>query len=206
MVGLDNVDNTNDLSKPISTATQTALDLKAPINNPSFTGTITGITKAMVGLGNVDNTNDLSKPISTATQTALDLKANLNDPNFTGTLVAPTINASSALQISGTSTNTLYASKPWVQCVINSNGALLSGVTSVGRVTPTVTRTAAGSYDISFTSHPNGFHYTRSIQAGADSGFATGVISNVQANNCKVRLYNASQVLTDYQFSFIIFA
>jgi hypothetical protein len=31
MVGLDNVDNTNDLSKPISTATQTALDLKAPI-------------------------------------------------------------------------------------------------------------------------------------------------------------------------------
>ena len=30
-VGLDNVDNTSDANKPISTATQTALDLKAPI-------------------------------------------------------------------------------------------------------------------------------------------------------------------------------
>lgn len=28
---------------------------KAPINNPTFTGTVQGITKAMVGLGNVDN-------------------------------------------------------------------------------------------------------------------------------------------------------
>lgn len=28
---------------------------KAPINNPTFTGTVGGITKAMVGLGNVDN-------------------------------------------------------------------------------------------------------------------------------------------------------
>ena len=35
---------------------------------------------------------------------------------------------------------------------------------------------------------------------------AMGVISNVSAGSCKVRLYNASQVLTDYQFSFIIFA
>jgi hypothetical protein len=56
----------------------TVMDLigtKAPTNNPSFTGTVSGITKAMVGLGNVDNTSDASKPISTATQTALNLKA-----------------------------------------------------------------------------------------------------------------------------------
>ena len=39
MVGLSNVNNTTDELKPISTATQTALDLKAPIANPSFTGT-----------------------------------------------------------------------------------------------------------------------------------------------------------------------
>ena len=42
--------------------------------NPTFTGTVSGITKAMVGLGNVDNTSDMDKPISTATQTALDDK------------------------------------------------------------------------------------------------------------------------------------
>jgi hypothetical protein len=86
MVGLGNVDNTSDLNKPISTATQTALDLKAPINSPTFTGTVSGITNSMVGLGNVDNTSDANKPISTATQTALDLKAPINSPTFTGTV------------------------------------------------------------------------------------------------------------------------
>jgi hypothetical protein len=40
MVGLGNVDNTSDLVKPISTATQDALNLKAPINNPTFTGDV----------------------------------------------------------------------------------------------------------------------------------------------------------------------
>jgi hypothetical protein len=48
MVGLTNVDNTTDLSKPISTLTQIQLDLKAPINNPTFTGTISGIDKTMM--------------------------------------------------------------------------------------------------------------------------------------------------------------
>ena len=51
-----------------------ALDTKAPINNPTFTGTVSGVTKAMVGLSNADNTSDLSKPISTATQAALNTK------------------------------------------------------------------------------------------------------------------------------------
>lgn len=85
-VGLSNVDNTSDLNKPVSTATQTALNLKANINSPTFTGTVSGITKAMVGLANVDNTTDVNKPISAATQSALNLKANLDSPTFTGTV------------------------------------------------------------------------------------------------------------------------
>lgn len=40
MVGLGNVDNTTDANKPISTATQTALNLKAPLDSPTFTGTV----------------------------------------------------------------------------------------------------------------------------------------------------------------------
>ena len=40
-VGLGNVDNTSDANKPVSTAQQTALDLKAPIASPTFTGTVT---------------------------------------------------------------------------------------------------------------------------------------------------------------------
>ena len=65
-----------------------ALDLKAPLAGPTFTGTVSGITKSMVGLGNVDNTSDANKPVSTATQTALDLKANKAAPTFTGTVTA----------------------------------------------------------------------------------------------------------------------
>jgi hypothetical protein len=45
-VGLANVDNTSDANKPISTATQTALDLKAPLASPAFTGNPTAPTPA----------------------------------------------------------------------------------------------------------------------------------------------------------------
>ena len=40
MVGLAKVDNTSDLEKPISIAVQDALDLKASLASPSFTGTV----------------------------------------------------------------------------------------------------------------------------------------------------------------------
>ena len=39
-VGLGNVDNTSDANKPVSTAGQTALDLKANLASPTFTGTV----------------------------------------------------------------------------------------------------------------------------------------------------------------------
>lgn len=91
-VGLSNVDNTSDLNKPISTATQNALDNKVPItrkiNGKALNEDInlsasdvdarpSGWTpsKSDVGLGNVDNTSDLNKPISTATQNSLNTKA-----------------------------------------------------------------------------------------------------------------------------------
>jgi hypothetical protein len=72
----------------------------APIANPTFTGTVGGVTKSMVGLGSVDNTSDTDKPVSTATQTALNAKldsstasttyAPLASPALTGTPTAPT--------------------------------------------------------------------------------------------------------------------
>ena len=45
-LGLGNVNNTSDIDKPISTATQTALNLKATIASPTFTGTPTAPTAA----------------------------------------------------------------------------------------------------------------------------------------------------------------
>ena len=46
-VGLSNVDNTSDLSKPISTAQQSALDLKANLASPVLTGTPSAPTAAV---------------------------------------------------------------------------------------------------------------------------------------------------------------
>ena len=86
MVGLENVDNTSDADKPVSTATTTELALKAPLADPTFTGTVGGIDKTMVGLENVDNTSDADKPVSSAAANALALKAPLADPTFTGTV------------------------------------------------------------------------------------------------------------------------
>ena len=62
----------------------TDLGLKAPKADPTFTGTVAGITKSMVGLGNVDNTSDANKPVSTAQQTAIDAKLSLAGGTMTG--------------------------------------------------------------------------------------------------------------------------
>lgn len=85
-VGLSNVDNTADSAKPISSATQTALDGKEAVLPGGGTtahylrGDKTWVTlnKAAVGLGNVDNTADSAKPVSSAQQTALDGKQDVD--------------------------------------------------------------------------------------------------------------------------------
>ena len=105
-VGLANVDNTSDADKPVSTATQTALDLKAPLADPTFTGTVSGVTKTHVGLGNVDNTSDANKPVSTATQTALDAKASLSGATFTGSVeIDQNLTVDGNLTVNGTTFN-----------------------------------------------------------------------------------------------------
>lgn len=76
---LGEVDNTSDLDKPISVATQAALNKRLSKDEPyvqSVNGNIGNIvlTKASIELGNVDNTSDVLKPISTATQAELDRK------------------------------------------------------------------------------------------------------------------------------------
>ena len=93
-VGLGNADNTSDVNKPVSTATATALALKADSSavttalalkadqtsltaHTSNTSNPHSTTKAQVGLGNVDNTSDVNKPVSTAQATAIALKSDL---------------------------------------------------------------------------------------------------------------------------------
>ena len=81
-IGLGKVDNTADLDKPISTATQKAIDDAKAANNTALdnhanrTDNPHKVTKDQVGLGNVDNTADINKPVSVAQQNALDTLSN----------------------------------------------------------------------------------------------------------------------------------
>ena len=88
---------------PITGTGTIAIDTSvvATLASPTFTGTVSGITKSMVGLGNVDNTTDAGKPVSTAQQTALNLKANLASPTFTGTVSAGSGSFSGDLTVDG---------------------------------------------------------------------------------------------------------
>jgi hypothetical protein len=97
----------NELNYLVGSASniQNQLNDKADIANPTFTGTVSGVTKTHVGLGNVDNTSDANKPVSTATQTALDAKANLSGATFTGDVTVETdLIVDGNLTVSGTTT------------------------------------------------------------------------------------------------------
>lgn len=71
-VGLGSVDNTADTAKPVSTAQQTALDLKAPLASPTFTGTVTVPTGAVFATpASITLTNATGLPAAGVTGTAL---------------------------------------------------------------------------------------------------------------------------------------
>jgi hypothetical protein len=91
-----------------SSTVTTSLGTKAPTADPTFTGTVSGVTKAMVGLGNADNTSDVNKPVSTAASTLINAKAPLVNPAFTGTVSGVT----KAMVGLGDVDNTADANKP----------------------------------------------------------------------------------------------
>ncbi|NGY38429.1 hypothetical protein FQU23_013015 [Flavobacterium sp. XN-5] len=140
------------------TDTQTALNLKANVASPTFTGTVSGIDKTMVGLSNVDDTTDANKPVSIATQTALDLKANLVSPTLTGIPTAPTAD-------SGTNTNQL-ATTAFVTAVASSSNF----------VDLTTDQTVAGTK--TFSSTVTGNSFVKSGGTSAQYLMADGSVSN----------------------------
>jgi Protein of unknown function (DUF2793) len=96
-LNINNIDNTSDVSKPVSTAQAASIATKEPIIAAGTTaqywrGDKSWVTldKIAVGLGSVDNTSDANKPVSTSQLAALNLKAPLISPAFTGTPTAPT--------------------------------------------------------------------------------------------------------------------
>lgn len=72
---ISNIDNTSDLDKPVSTATQVDFDAV----DARILLTENDVDALEVATSNIDNTADLDKPVSTAIQTALDDKADAVD-------------------------------------------------------------------------------------------------------------------------------
>jgi hypothetical protein len=112
-----------------ATTVTNALATKAPINNPTFTGTVGGVTKSVVGLGNVDNTSDLNKPISSATQSALDNKANLT-------------------HVHGNITNDGKIGTASGQIIVTTTGGVLTTATSISWAQINTTPTTLSGYGI----------------------------------------------------------
>lgn len=165
----------------------------APLESPTFTGTISGITKAMVGLANADNTTDLLKPISTATQTALNLKANLASPTFTGTVILPS--TTSIGSVSNTELSYVDGVTSSIQTQLdgkaNNSGVLHNtgneSFTGLKSATNTGTSLTNG---ISLTNNGTGLSAYSLFSSNTSTGI--GIRSDNSSNGKGIYSYNAS--------------
>ena len=165
------------------------------IASPTFTGTVSGITKGMVGLGNVDNTSDTSKPVSTAQQTALDAKAPLADPTFTGSVGIGTDSPGYKLEVVGQVRAT--------QGFSGGASSAFSGITNSGTITSTgnvgIATTSPGSklhvygnqsVFLQGSTQPCIFHY-KGTTASSDLKWVVGMNEN-PAENYSITGFNSA--------------
>ena len=173
---LTNVDNTSDANKPISTATATALSLKAPLASPSLTGIPTAPTAlytvnttqiattefVQTAVSNLVNSSpealNTLKELSDALgadanyaatiSTALGLKAPLASPTFSGTVSLPA--TTSIGDVSSTEISYLNNATSEIQAQIDLKAPLLNP-TFTGTVSG-VTKTMVGLGNVDNTS------------------------------------------------------
>lgn len=164
---VNNVDNTSDASKPVSTAQQTALNLKANVANPAFTGTITTtgiITGTNIGRGgasiasnttvgtgalqlNTTGSNNTASGVNALqnnttgnSNTAHGLQALQN--NTTGT--SNTANGQNALQLNTTGVNSTANGVNALQNNTTGNSNTANGVQALQANTTGISNTASG--------------------------------------------------------------
>jgi uncharacterized protein (TIGR02145 family) len=149
-IGLSNVDNTTDLLKPISTATQTVLDIKANTSDVSnslankvdkingkdlSTNDYTTAEKTKLAAITGTNTGDQDLT-SYATTSALALKVNASDLTTSLSLKENASNKSSAADLGGLSPSdvlfpTQKAVKDYVTANASSGGVADGGITTI---------------------------------------------------------------------------
>lgn len=146
-IGLGSVDNTSDANKPVSTAQQTALDLKEDKANLKALAYKESLSKSDVGLGNVDNVKQYSasNPNFGATTPAMDGTASVGS----ATTYArsdhkhPTDTSRASTDVATTSANGLMSSSDKTKLNGVESGAQKNTVTKVQGKTGAVTLSAA---------------------------------------------------------------
>lgn len=165
------------------------LDLQtnyAPLASPTFTGTVSGITKGMVGLGNVDNTADSAKPISTAVAAAL--------PQFYATAASfPATGASNVLYVANDTgiqyrwTGSVYTDLSLASSLYDVrhygakvDGVALYDVSTTNSATSTIT-SATGSFTAADVGKPCAVIPAVASSAYPKYGTITGVANSTTA-------------------------
>jgi hypothetical protein len=139
----------------------TSVNLKANIESPTFTGTVSGITKAMVGLGNVDNTADINKPVSTAAQAALDLKVDKVMGKALSTNDYTTAEKTKLAAISGTNTGDQDLSA--LAVAVDVNAALDTKVSSAAATAALALKANAADVDAALALKANDANVASSL-------------------------------------------
>jgi hypothetical protein len=188
MVSLGNVDNTADASKPISTATQSALDAKlaistasstyAPKISPAFTGTVdfsgatvTGITALPTQTGNSGKyltTNGTAASWSTLSLTDYATKAS---PAFTGTVDFSGATVTGFSIADGSITSAKIADGTIVNTDINASAAIdktkISGTAVTLSDSGTVSNTMIANSYIVINGTPVSLGSSTTVSSGA---------------------------------------
>ena len=204
-VGLTNVDNTSDLSKPVSTAMQTALDGKAPLNDPFYVGTTqitldrTSASQTLTGVSIDGNAATATKLAATKTinGVAFDGSANINIEDRLGTAIASatTTNLGSSstgdtVHITGTTTITSFGvSVTGAKKTLIFDGALTLTHNGTSLILPASTNITTAAGDVAEFVCENGasgywrcISYTKNIAVGTAVS-ATSATNSTQWNN-----------------------
>jgi len=190
-VGLSNVDDTSDLDKPISTLTQTALNLKA--NDLALTTHTTntsnphGVTKSQVGLSNVVNVNTTTTTNitdSTDKRFVTDVQRTLlNNTSGSNTGDETTSTIQSKLGVSSTTTDGYLTKEDFTTF---NNKANIEEVTPISHTTNAsnphgVTKTQVGLSNVVNVDTTT----TANITDSADKRFITDAQKTVLGNTSK---------------------
>lgn len=186
-VGLANVDNTSDLSKPVSTATQTALNLKqdALVSGTNIK-TVGGVS--ILGSGNIS--------VGTGTVTSITAGTGLSGGTITtsGTISLPNTGTAGIYNTvitdaQGRVTSGFTATPSVVTRPINSTSFQVS-TTQASRVKYTITHTigltlvlSSGSSMVYLEISPNNSTWTLVDQAGLSRSLAVAVVINDTMTN-----------------------